>query len=292
MLRRPVKQEKKYSSYTDIDVESSGDKDPCSPFGSCSSSTIAFKLTGLLKKQWQSFSDTNFAICQESTEFVVQHKPTFDKEKLKLIQLSTFIENDITCGTVTAIKDRSQYDGPLLDDQTFSPEWNQDARKINELVTELNRQIVRENLLNNKGGSFAIPSITSCFTSDDNMSPMPIEMSQRTVMSFAQNPRLFLQSPMHAFILCILVFALIGLCVTLSVVLGAISMATFIFIAIALALYQMYIHRHDILQGVEDFLQSSAFLEGREMVTSLFDKVKKSFGNSRSGGKDPETVPP
>lgn len=69
MLRRPVKQEKQYS-YTDIDVESAGDGDVSSPFGSCSSSTIAFRLTAQLKKQWQSFTDTNFAICQESTDFV------------------------------------------------------------------------------------------------------------------------------------------------------------------------------------------------------------------------------
>lgn len=64
MLRRPVKQERQYS-YTDIDVESAGDFSSAS-YGT-SSSTIAFKLTGLLKKQWQSFTDTNFAICQEST---------------------------------------------------------------------------------------------------------------------------------------------------------------------------------------------------------------------------------
>lgn len=291
MLRRPVKQEKQYS-YTDIDVESNGDRDTSSPFGSCSSSTIAFKLTGLLKKQWQSFTDTNFAICQESTEFVVEHKPTFDKEKLKLIQLSTWIEQDITCGTVTAIKTRSQYDGPLLNDQTFSPDWNQDARKINELMEELNRQIVRENLLSGSGSRLSLTAFTSCFSRqavpgsqggnrdrDSDMRPMPIEVSRETVSAFVRDPRLFLQSPLHLALLCVLGFALVGLLVMCSLLLQSFSFALFLVMVAALLLYQLYARRDAVQQRLAEAMPAweEASRLASELSGKLSETVKESF---------------
>jgi hypothetical protein len=295
MLRRPVKHEKLYNSYTDIDVESGGDRDPSSPYGSCSSSTIAFKLTGLMKKQWNSFTDTNFAICQESTDFVVEHKPTFDKEKLKLIQMSTFIENDITCGTVTAIKTRSKYDGPLLNDQTFSPDWNNDARKINELIEVLNRQIARENLLRS-GSSLSIASFASCLGGADpssssgggggdsgGLSPMPIEVSHKTVAAFASNPRLFLQSPLHVALLGVLLFAVVGLLATISMLLAAFSLGAFLFVALSLGLLQLYRHREEAHRRLEEARRSAGFQEARGAVVRLGEQVKAAFQSTSAG---------
>lgn len=287
MLRRPVRQEKQYS-YTDIDIEAA--KDPSSPYGSTSSSTIAFKLSGLLKKQWQNFSDTNFAICQEPTEFVVEHKPIFDKEKLKLIQLSTFIEKDITCGTVTAIKSRSQYDGPFLNDQTFSPDWNQDSKKINDLIHELNKQIVRENLLSSSYGA-PISSITSCFSSntpnesvknDANMTPMPIEMSQKTFTTLLNNPMLFLQSPWHIALLCVLCFAVIGLFATLSLLFAELSLGLMLFIFVVFGCYQLYINRESVMSKVNELAGHPAVLEATSSAKDFGNKIQQSMASNNS----------
>lgn len=301
MLRRPVKPEKQYS-YTDIDVESGVDDDPSSPYGSVSSSTIGFKLTGLLKKQWQSFTDTNFAICQESTDFVVEHKPVFDKEKLKLIQLSTFIENDITCGTVTAIKTRSQYDGPMLNDQTFSPDWNQDARKINDLIEMLNRQVAREHLLQGDNG-LSLSSFTSCFSPSpsssrhgidrEDMRPMPVEVSQKTVVAFASNPLLFFQSPLHIALLCVLCLAAVGLFSTLSLVLSAISFGAIFAFFVIFVLYRLYSRRDEVMHGlnrargsdmVRDLVALAA--EWMDKAQDLVEKAKSNSRNTGSAGAD------
>mmetsp|Transcript_8298 Transcript_8298/g.15641 ORF Transcript_8298/g.15641 Transcript_8298/m.15641 type:complete len:309 (-) Transcript_8298:119-1045(-) len=305
MLRRPVKQEKPYS-YTDIDVESGVDGDPSSPYGSASSSTIGFKLTGLLKKQWQSFTDTNFAICQESTEFVVEHKPVFDKEKLKLIQLSTFIENDITCGTVTAIKTRSQYDGPLLNDQTFSPDWNQDARKINDLIETLNRQVARENLLRGDNSSLSLSSFTSCFSPPpstsrqggadrDDMRPMPVEVSQKTVVAFASNPLLFFQSPLHIALLCVLCLAAVGLFSTLSLVFSAISFGAVFTLFAIFVLYRLYSRRDDVMHGLNQARGSDMVRDVSSLVSEWMEKaqdlVEKAKSNSQAGSASTEALP-
>lgn len=296
MLRRPVKQEKPYS-YTDIDVESGGDGDLSSPFGSASSSTIGFKLTGLLKKQWQSFTDTNFAICQESTDFVVEHKPVFDKEKLKLIQLSTFIENDITCGTVTAIKTRSQYDGPLLNDQTFSPDWNQDARKINDLIETLNRQVAREHLLRGDN-SLSLSTFTSCFSpppsssghgiDKEDMRPMPVEVSQKTFVAFARNPLLFFQSPLHIALLCVLCLAAVGLFSTLSLLLSAISFGAVFMLFVMFVLYRLYSRREDVVNGLHRARGSDMVRDLMSLASEWMEKaqdlVEKAKSNSRHAG--------
>lgn len=297
MLRRPVKTEQKQYSYTDIDVEAGAPSHHSS--SSASSATIAFKLTGMLKKQWQSFTDTNFAICQESTDFVVQHKPAFDKEKLKLIQLSTFIENDITCGTVTAIKTRSQYDGPMLNDQTFSPDWNQDARKINELIELLNRQIARENLLRGSS-SLSLASFTSCFSpppsssseeNNEGLRPMPIDVSQKTVTAFASNPRLFFQSPLHMALLCVLCLAVIGLFSTVSLLLGALSFGAVMAVALAIAFYHLYTHRDEVIHKLNQVRNSSAIQEAGAVATDWLAQAQTLVQSAQSNSnKKSETV--
>lgn len=210
--------------------------------------------------------------------------------------MSTFIENDITCGTVTAIKRRSQYDGPLLNDLTFSPDWNADARKINEMISELNRQIERENLLLGSGRRLSLSSLTSCFSGGtsssrdaDNggggnaMRPMPIEVSRETVTAFARNPRLFLQSPLHLALLGVLCFALIGLLVTLSLVFAAFSLWLFLVNVALLALYQVYIHREATLQRLEEVSRDVrrvcglALHEATRLVSELNEKAGESF---------------
>lgn len=236
---------------------------------------------------------------------VVAHKPTFDKEKLKLIQLSTWIEQDITCGTITAIKTRSQYDGPLLNDQTFSPDWNQDARRINELVEELSRQIAREHLLSSSGSSsrLSLASLTSCFSGGGssmsatggggsggdrdrdggNMRAMPVQVSHETVTAFARNPRLFLQSPLHLALLCVLCFALVGLLVTFSMLLRALSLGLLLVALVAIVLYQAYTHRDTVLQRLEEASREGrhaaapALEEASRLVSQLGEKASESF---------------
>lgn len=186
----------------------------------------------LLKKQWQNFSDTNFAICQESTDFVIAHKPEFDQEKLKLIRLGTFLETDVLCGTVTAIKARKKYDGPKLNERTFSPEWNQDAHNINELINNLNREINRENMIM-QGDDYRAeepialethrpPASESRFmsqfsNSSDEMIQMKV-MTKDSFEKFKQDPQIVLKSPMHATVACIIIFAIIGLFSTIGAI--------------------------------------------------------------------------
>jgi hypothetical protein len=236
MFRRPSKDPKtrRTQSYTDVDLESSTHSS--SHEYNINSTSISFRLMSLLKKQWQNFSDTNFAICQESTDFVISNKPEFDKEKLKLIRLGSFLETDVLCGTVTAIKTRNTYDGPKFSERTFSPEWNQDSHTINELINKLNREINRENMImqgndfqvqqsplavGSVGSSPASPpsagseavesgSFMSQFsTSSDEMIQMKV-MTQDSFEKFRRNPKFVLKSPAHTAIACILVFAIIG----------------------------------------------------------------------------------
>jgi hypothetical protein len=190
----------------------------------------------LLKKQWQNFSDTNFAICQESTDFVIAHKPEFDQEKLKLIRLGTFLETDVLCGTVTAIKERKSYGGPKLNENTFSPEWNQDAHVINSLIGSLNREINRENMIM-QGNDLSCTEEPSRASTSFSSSPSPSltlnnfmsqfsdssdEMIQMKVITrasfekFKNNPKIVFKSPMHAAITCTLIFAAIGLLSTIG----------------------------------------------------------------------------
>mmetsp|Transcript_23843 Transcript_23843/g.40580 ORF Transcript_23843/g.40580 Transcript_23843/m.40580 type:complete len:240 (-) Transcript_23843:13-732(-) len=237
MLRRPSKDPatRRTLSYTDVDLENNSSHSTSSHEYNINSTSISFKLMSLLKKQWQNFSDTNFAICQESTDFVIAHKPEFDQEKLKLIRLGSFLETDVLCGTVTAIKTRKKYDGPKLSENTFSPEWNQDARNINELIKSLNREINRENLIMHgddiplaSPSSSSVPVSTSpplsespfmsqFSSSSDEMIQMKV-MTQESFDRFKRNPQIVLQSPMHAAVACVMVFAVIGLFSTLGAI--------------------------------------------------------------------------
>lgn len=236
MFRRPSKDPttRRSQSYTDVDLENNSGHSSSHEYN-INSTSVSFRLMSLLKKQWQNFSDTNFAICQESTDFVVAHKPEFDKEKLKLIRLGSFLETDVLCGTVTAIKTRRIYDGPKLNERTFSPEWNQDAHNINELIITLNREINRENMLM-QGSDFTVepktkispPSsshtaprgsyMSQFTTSSDEMTQMKV-MTQEAYDTFKQNPQQFFRSPKHTAVACLIVFAAIGLCSTVGLIL-------------------------------------------------------------------------
>ena len=228
-MRRPSKDPttRRTHSYTDVDVESKGNGQlNNSGHDNFSDTSTSFRLMSLLKKQWQNFSDVNFAICQESTDFVIAHKPEFDKEKLKLIKLSSFLETDVLCGTVTAIKTRKIYDGPKLNDHTFSPEWNQDAKVINELISALNRDINRENMFV-QGDDFqvesydmpsTVPATESLFgsslNSSDEMTQMKI-MTTASIEKIRQNPKIVFKSPTHAVVVAVLFFALVGIISTI-----------------------------------------------------------------------------
>lgn len=244
MFRRPSKDPstRRTQSYTDVDLENSSSHSTSSNDHNINSTSISFRLMSLLKKQWQNFSDTNFAVCQESTEFVITHKPVLDREKLKLIRLGTFLETDVLCGTVTAIKVRKKYDGPKLNEQTFSPEWNQDAHNINELINQLNREINRENMImqgDDFGGTDLYnPSPSSSSSSSNSINNLPNnetsfmsqfsntsdEMIQMKIMTkdsfekFKQNPKIVLKSPLHATIACVLMFAVIGFFSTIGAI--------------------------------------------------------------------------
>jgi hypothetical protein len=234
MFRRPSKDPatRRTQSYTDVDLESNSTHSSSHEYN-INSTSISFRLMSLLKKQWQNFSDTNFAICQESTDFVIAHKPEFDQEKLKLIRLGTFLETDVLCGTVTAIKARKKYDGPKLNERTFSPEWNQDAHNINELINNLNREINRENMIMQGDDyraeetsigleSHRLPASESRFmsqfsNSSDEMIQMKV-MTKDSFEKFKQDPQIVLKSPMHATVACIIIFAIIGLFSTIGAI--------------------------------------------------------------------------
>jgi hypothetical protein len=104
-----------------------------------------FKLKSVIQKAWATLEEANAEICQRDTGFVLAHKPVFDNQKLTMTRIDTFVENDIQCGTLLAIKQRQPFDGDFaLNADTPFPEWNQTATNINKLLGEINATIRAE----------------------------------------------------------------------------------------------------------------------------------------------------
>lgn len=102
-----------------------------------------FKLKSVLQKAWVLLVNINTCICQESADFVLRNKPIFDKQKLILIQIDTFIEKDLQCGTFIMIKERQPFhcERPLANDTHFSL-WNDTASTINNTIADVNSTIL------------------------------------------------------------------------------------------------------------------------------------------------------
>lgn len=105
-----------------------------------------FKLIQGTQRLWKLWNDIAYGICQEPTAFVVKNKPLFDEEKLALISIGVFAENDLASGTAGSFKSRQGYSGKLLNSETFSKEWNTQAKETNKLIQSINNEIFRENV--------------------------------------------------------------------------------------------------------------------------------------------------
>jgi len=93
-------------------------------------------LIKLLGGQWKLLEECNEFICKENTKFVLKNKPIFDAEKLKLCALENIKHKLINIGLYkTYIIEHMPFDNKcILNVNTFSNEWNKNAKQINKLV--------------------------------------------------------------------------------------------------------------------------------------------------------------
>ena len=77
----------------------------------------------------------NKIICQETTKFILKNKPIFDEEKLKLYKLESIKQILIQIGLYKIyIVENVSFDNKcVLGENTFSKEWNENAKEINKL---------------------------------------------------------------------------------------------------------------------------------------------------------------
>jgi hypothetical protein len=94
------------------------------------------QLINLLAKQNVLLGECNNIICQDATKFVLKNKPIFDAEKIKLMRLDTIKTKlvDIGLHKIYSIEHIAIDNKSRLNENTFSKEWNENAKKINELV--------------------------------------------------------------------------------------------------------------------------------------------------------------
>ena len=104
-----------------------------------------FQLKVLVKKAWTVLNDVNSYICNQSSHYILSTKPIFDKQKLCLVFIDSFIEKDLNCGTILEIRERQPFDiENELAANTDFPEWNELAGKINQVIHEINSTIEAE----------------------------------------------------------------------------------------------------------------------------------------------------
>lgn len=125
-----------------------------------------FKLIQSTQRLWKLWNDITYSICQEPTHFVLANKPVFDKEKLVLISIGTFAENDLATGRATEKShskksSRQRYDGQLLNIKTFSNEWNKQAKEVNIILEDINKEVFRQNVWNDVGGIYKATGTTT-----------------------------------------------------------------------------------------------------------------------------------
>lgn len=96
------------------------------------------KLINLLTKQYGLIEECNRIICQEATKFILANKPVFDAEKLKLYKLENLKTQLINIGMreIYSIEHIVIDNGYVLNENTFSKCWNDNAKKINALVNK------------------------------------------------------------------------------------------------------------------------------------------------------------
>ena len=95
------------------------------------------KLLQIMKIQIEVLEQCNRIICQETTKFILKNKPIFDGEKLKLYKLESVKQRLIEIGLFKIyIIEHINFDSKLyLNENTFSEEWNNNAKEINKLFT-------------------------------------------------------------------------------------------------------------------------------------------------------------
>lgn len=93
------------------------------------------KLIQLMKIQHELLGQCNKIICQETTKFILKNKPIFDEEKLKLYKLESIKQRLIQIGLYKIyIVENVSFDNKcVLGENTFSKEWNENAKEINKL---------------------------------------------------------------------------------------------------------------------------------------------------------------
>lgn len=121
----------------DVESHASG---PGSLYGS-----QIFRLKSLMSKTWKCLMDVNMIICQNDIGLILKQKPIFDEQKLRMIRIDAFVERDIQCGTLLAIRQRNpfEHDCRLCTDSQFN-EWNELAIAVNTLLDEINATICAE----------------------------------------------------------------------------------------------------------------------------------------------------
>ena len=117
------------------------------------------KLIHENKKQWNLLEDINSLICNETTNFILQNKPVFDKEKLKLIKIDLLINKILDFGLkysfennnndITLLYNKNTNDDYNLDVNTFNNSWNTNSEKINMLIKNIINEYKKEHTIIN-----------------------------------------------------------------------------------------------------------------------------------------------
>mmetsp|Transcript_29545 Transcript_29545/g.38197 ORF Transcript_29545/g.38197 Transcript_29545/m.38197 type:complete len:218 (-) Transcript_29545:296-949(-) len=93
-------------------------------------------------KIWKTLEQINETLYHEDTATIVREKPIFDKEKKKLVMLSTLVEKQLDAGNFLRLKEdfnSDDYSPNLLKTATNFANWNSLASEINQLIREIQR---------------------------------------------------------------------------------------------------------------------------------------------------------
>ena len=116
------------------------------------------KLIHENKKHWTLLEDINTLICNETTNFILQNKPVFDKEKLKLIKIDLLINKILDFGLKYSFENNNESivlynqntnDHYKLDVNTFNNSWNNNSEKINTLIKNIINEYKKEHTIIN-----------------------------------------------------------------------------------------------------------------------------------------------
>ena len=128
--------------------------DDCSKLDSYKSNDEVLKLIKYMNEISELLNEINIYICQQNFNFVKEHKPIFDKQKLIIIKINLIIDDLTSSGLKKSFKDNQiKYDYDFLDSSTFNNEWNNKAKSINNLlfntINKNNEEYISINILYN-----------------------------------------------------------------------------------------------------------------------------------------------